>query len=225
MARDPSQREWQRQRTKEALQRAAVALFEAHGYDAVTVEQIAAEVGVSGRTFFRYFPNKEDVLLEATTATDPAFAAAVRAMPPHVGPIEAVRLAIREILAGLGEPALTVLRRALGIAVAVPALRVRLTSAAVAGEALIVEVLTTRMGDAARAELAAAAIIAVEQAVLGRWAREGCTGDVAAAMDEGLLALQSGFAASDALAPRSRGPASPHRRAPAKAPRAGRRGV
>ena len=43
---------------------AAVALYEANGIDAARVEDVIAEAGVSWATFFRYFPRKEDVLIE-----------------------------------------------------------------------------------------------------------------------------------------------------------------
>lgn len=43
---------------------AAVVLYEANGIDAARVEDIIAEAGVSWATFFRYFPRKEDVLIE-----------------------------------------------------------------------------------------------------------------------------------------------------------------
>jgi len=54
-------REAQRQLTRERLVDAAVALFGARGFRAVTIEQIAAEAGANRATFYLHFRNKEDV--------------------------------------------------------------------------------------------------------------------------------------------------------------------
>jgi AcrR family transcriptional regulator len=61
----PSLRTRQRLRVEQDLQSAAFRLFTEHGFDAVPVVTIAAEAGVSERTFFRYFPTKEEVALTA----------------------------------------------------------------------------------------------------------------------------------------------------------------
>src|ERR1700689_4736598 len=43
------------------LEQTAFALFAAHGFDATTVDEIAAAAGIGRRTFFRYFPSKNDI--------------------------------------------------------------------------------------------------------------------------------------------------------------------
>ena len=54
-------------KTKEAIQREALRLFEEQGYGETTIEQIAAAAEISPSTFFNYFPTKEDVA--SSTAT------------------------------------------------------------------------------------------------------------------------------------------------------------
>lgn len=48
--------------SREQVARAALELFSRQGYDGTTVDQIAAAVGVSRRTFFRYYESKHDVV-------------------------------------------------------------------------------------------------------------------------------------------------------------------
>ncbi|MCV7424146.1 TetR/AcrR family transcriptional regulator [Mycobacterium yunnanensis] len=71
----PSLRERKRQRTRVQLVSAAVELSRRHGFAQATIEQIAAAVDVSPRTFSRYFPTKEAAILSvvqdmADTAQD-----------------------------------------------------------------------------------------------------------------------------------------------------------
>ena len=63
-------RERKKQRTANAIRHAATSLFVAQGYDATTVEQIAAAADTSVSTYFRYFPTKEAVLLRTSDGAD-----------------------------------------------------------------------------------------------------------------------------------------------------------
>ncbi len=59
------------------LQRAALELFREHGYDRTTAAGIAARAGVTERTFFRYFPDKREVLFDGEAVLRTALTASV----------------------------------------------------------------------------------------------------------------------------------------------------
>ncbi|WP_436777341.1 TetR/AcrR family transcriptional regulator [Yinghuangia sp. YIM S09857] len=59
-----SLRELSREAVRVRIAEAAEALFLAKGFNETTVDEIAAAVGMSQRSFFRYFASKEDVVLE-----------------------------------------------------------------------------------------------------------------------------------------------------------------
>jgi AcrR family transcriptional regulator len=59
-------RERKRRRTRSSLVAAARRLTLAHGIGGFTVEQLCDEIGISRRTFFNYFPSKEDAVLGST---------------------------------------------------------------------------------------------------------------------------------------------------------------
>jgi mycofactocin system transcriptional regulator len=80
--------------SRRELQRIALRLFDAHGFENTTIEQIAAEAGVSERTFFRYFTTKASVLwaefeTEVLTIRD-----ALADVPESVPMMDAIRTAV-----------------------------------------------------------------------------------------------------------------------------------
>lgn len=95
-------RERKKQRTREELVEAAIGLFLDQGFEHTTVDQIAAAVDVSQRTFFRYFASKEDVAFGAMTAAEEMFQSFLREQPPQVPPLQAMRGAMHEVWRHMG---------------------------------------------------------------------------------------------------------------------------
>src|SRR6201999_4460966 len=94
-------RERKKARTRAAIRQEALRLFREQGYHATTVEQIAAAAEVSPSTFFRYFPTKEDVVLQDDM--EPLLIEALEQQPLEMGIVAAVRAALRTVTATLDE--------------------------------------------------------------------------------------------------------------------------
>ncbi len=92
-------RERRRLATQTAVQDVAMRLFLERGYAATTVEQVAAEAGISPATFYRYFATKEDVVL--FDGLDAQLVAAMREQPPELSVIGALRRAMRAVMGAL----------------------------------------------------------------------------------------------------------------------------
>src|SRR3954454_14352390 len=72
------------------LQAAGLELFEERGYEQTTVADIAAQAGLTERTFFRYFADKREVLFAGSTALQERLVAELEAAPGSSPPIAAV---------------------------------------------------------------------------------------------------------------------------------------
>jgi AcrR family transcriptional regulator len=90
----PGLRERKRQQTRERLSRAAMALFLERGFEATTLDDIAAAADVSRRSFFHYFASKEDVVFAWQEESTAALVAAVAARPADESMLMAAENAI-----------------------------------------------------------------------------------------------------------------------------------
>jgi AcrR family transcriptional regulator len=90
-------RERKKAKTRQALEDAALDLFARQGFDRTTVEQIADACDVSPRTFFRYFPTKEDVLFGDATEKLQLLVGALEQRPQGEPPLRSLRAALLAI--------------------------------------------------------------------------------------------------------------------------------
>lgn len=92
-------REEKRQQTLKRITQTALGLFARHGYEATTLDMIAADAGISRRTFFHYFKSKDDILLSQQAGLGEQLVDAIAAEPTGGTPIKTVQAAMRRIAA------------------------------------------------------------------------------------------------------------------------------
>ena len=74
---------------RERLELAALDLYATRGYDATTVGDVAARAGVTSRTYFRYFPDKREVLFGGADGLRDRIARSLRDAPAGMPPLAA----------------------------------------------------------------------------------------------------------------------------------------
>jgi AcrR family transcriptional regulator len=92
----PDLRERTRLAVRADISSTAMGLFLEHGFEAVTIDQIAESVGISRRSLFRYFTSKEDIAVASITERGHAVLAALQTRDLGEGPWEALRAAVFE---------------------------------------------------------------------------------------------------------------------------------
>jgi TetR/AcrR family transcriptional regulator, regulator of mycofactocin system len=200
------------------LEAIALRLFDQRGFKDVTVDEIVSKAHTSARTFYRYFPNKEDVLQVQIDRRSRNLRAALSARPASEEPQESLRQALAEILA-TEDPELV--RRWIAIIIANPSvLNSVLGGIQLKIQRVIAEFLGDRLGlpsDALVPTTMAAASGGVIQAAHVDWYFNG--GDLAAKVSEAFSVLEHG-PLRNRLTPaepkRRRDPPKPH---PTSSPR------
>jgi AcrR family transcriptional regulator len=156
-----------KERTRDAIADAAIALFLTHGFDPVSVNDIAAAAEVSKPTLFRYFATKEDLVLQRFADHNGEAARVVRDRGPGVAPLVALHEHFRagldryEPVTGLNDhPQVVAFHR---LVFGTPSLAGRLTRYLLEDE----EALAGALGGGIEARLRAAQVLAVQR-VLAR---------------------------------------------------------
>jgi len=137
-------RERKKAKTRLAIREHAMALFKDQGYDKTTVEQIAAAAEVSPSTFFRYFPSKEEVVLQDDY--DALLIAAFHAQQVGVPPLQALRNAISEVFLSMPEGQQAQEAERVRLMTEVPELRARMLAQVSEMIQMLAEAVAERVG-------------------------------------------------------------------------------
>ncbi|WP_327681870.1 acyl-CoA-like ligand-binding transcription factor [Kitasatospora sp. NBC_00458] len=181
-----------RQLVVDELTEAAFQLLTTQGFDAVTVDEIAATAGVSKRTFFRYFASKEDVVVQFLADLGTGIREGLAARPADERPSTALREAVRAPLAACGDHGDRPLR-VVQLILRTPPLNARFLAHQAQWRDELTEELAGRVGLDARTDLyprlAAGMALTAFSAVLERWSESDGTADPTALTEKAFAVL------------------------------------
>jgi AcrR family transcriptional regulator len=188
-------REKKKERTRETIVHVALQLFEEKGFEAATVEEIAAAADVSPRTFFRYFTSKEDVVFLGQDEENAAMIELLRARPADEPPLDSL-LRTTRLLFAKGREMFGHAPRGLRLIQRTPALRARKRQALDEMQDILVNGLIgkrTSKAEALRLRVLVATYLAALNEVMNAWIVSGAKGDPRAQLDLVEELLRRGF--------------------------------
>jgi mycofactocin system transcriptional regulator len=180
--------------SRRELRLIALRLFKENGFDNTTIDQIAAEAGVSERTFFRYFTNKASVLWTEFEAEVEAIRSALAAVPDDVPMMDAIRDAVVAANHYRAED-VPEMRQRMNLVATVPALSSSAAEHYAAWERVISEFAGRRLGmpaDSLYPLAVGRAALAACRAGYDRWSAKADS-DLTVYLDAVLQALAAGF--------------------------------
>ena len=175
MTGEPGLRERKKQQTAHRIEEAAVELFQERGFDATTVDEIAAKAEISSRTFFHYFATKEDVILGDYATRLTRVTETLRQQSPQTPPWEALGAAFATVAIDY-EAHQHQLRRRFGVMMTAGSVFARSLQLQAGWEDAVTDVLSDRLdsgpNDIAPRLLAASALGAMRSSVR-HWLQSG----------------------------------------------------
>jgi AcrR family transcriptional regulator len=189
----PSLRERKKAQTRAAIQNHALRLFREQGYDATTIEQIIEAADVSETTFFRYFPTKEDLVLQDDF--DPLIVGAYQAQPADLPPVAAVRATFAALFAHMSAQQQAEQRERVALILAVPRLRAAMLDQFAEAMQLLAGAMAERSGrrpDDFAVRTVAGAVVGAMMAVLAAMADDP-DADLASLIDQAIAHLEAGL--------------------------------
>jgi TetR/AcrR family transcriptional regulator, regulator of mycofactocin system len=193
----PGQPGRRRVTSRAELEHAAFALFAANGFEQTTVDEIAAAAGIGRRTFFRYFPSKNDIPWGAFELELERMRVRLKACPRETPLMDAIRLALIDF--NRVAPAQVPLhRRRKELIQRVPTLLAHSTLRFTAWRQVIAEFVAERTGnrpDDLAPQVIAHAVLGVAVAAYEHWLDDPAA-DLGELLDNGMRQLDSAFTGS-----------------------------
>jgi AcrR family transcriptional regulator len=177
------------------LQEAALALYSERGFDQTTAAQIAAQAGLTERTFFRHFADKREVLFGGSALLQEQIVAGVAGAPTADGPLDAVARGLDAAAGMLGEFRRDLTRQRQAVIAANPELRERELAKLADYASAVTAALRQRSVGQPQATLAADAGMTVLRVALQQWASEEDRRDLGAIMRDYVTQLRTVTAA------------------------------
>jgi AcrR family transcriptional regulator len=198
------------------IQETALDLFDAHGFENVSIEEIARHAEVSPSSIYRYFGTKEQIVLY--DEVDVRLIDRVDKELEDHPPVEAVRRAMTSVLAQYFERDDELTRRKVRYAFEEPALRAASLEQTDAFVPVMAQALATAAGrdpNELEIQVIAAAIIASLIAAVRHWYAGGAASALTEEIDRALLVLENGLPlTADSTAPPRATPRRRTRRQP-----------
>jgi mycofactocin system transcriptional regulator len=195
-ARQPGRSPGRRHVTSRAeLERTAFGLFAAKGFDATTVDDIAAAAGIGRRTFFRYFPSKNDIPWGAFEVELERMRVRLKECPPQIPLMDAVRLALIDFNYVPADQ-VPMHRRRMELILRVPALFAHSALRFTAWRQVVAEFAAMRTGhrpDELAPQAIAHAVLGVALAAYEHWLDDP-SADIGTLLDAAMRQLDAAFA-------------------------------
>jgi AcrR family transcriptional regulator len=165
----------------------AVRLFDERGFDVTTVEDVAQAVGISQRSFFRYFATKEDAVVGDPLPYGRDIAAELATRPDDEDPWTSLRGALQRLVRDVDtELGLITMR----VVMSAPSLRARHLEKHLAWGRMFEDVLHERAGGRLRAQVVVHGTLACLDVAFNEWVAADRSVSLSELFDEAIAALR-----------------------------------
>lgn len=191
----PGLRERKKLDRRRSIEAAALNRFESDGFDVTTIDEIAADADIAPRTFFSYFPTKEDVVLADYADRLERTTKELARRPATEPPWPALSASFAAVAADYEAERHQLIRR-FAIMAATPSVQARNLQLQAGWETSVAEILTQRMGAEANdfmPRLMSAAALACMRSSLAHWIMSGYRRPLPELVGESFDALATGL--------------------------------